>query len=238
MTRARELSKLSNQETLKIDTTNTRIGIGSTAPSSSLNVGLGITMDGPSGVITATSFVGDGSGLDGVASAGLGSAISDDSTSALNVLYYVNKSLDVTTDTTVTVPATSTSNIAYTNYQEIIVADTKNLIVADGDDLILDVLGISTVNTTTNPLSGVGGRVRAAYFTNKAGSGAPEFTYGTSVPTGMGVTCAGGLNMSGVSTVTGGFISAASTSACKITFSGQVLTFNVPGVGSTTLTLY
>ena len=102
-------------------------------------------MDGPSGVITATSFVGDGSGLDGVASAGLGSAISDDSTSALNVLYYVNKSLDVTTDTTVTVPATSTSNIAYTNYQEIIVADTKNLIIADGDDLLLDVLDLDEV---------------------------------------------------------------------------------------------
>jgi len=142
MTRARELANLSNQTTLKIDTTNTRIGIGSTSPSSSLNVGLGITMDGPSGVITATSFVGDGSGLDGVASAGLGSAISDDSTSALNSLYYVNKSLDITADTTVTVPTTSTSNVAYTNYQEIIVADTKNLIIADGDDLMLDVLNL------------------------------------------------------------------------------------------------
>ena len=145
MTRARDLSKLANETVWTIDTTNTRVGIGSTIPSSSLNVGIAITMDGPSGVITATSFVGDGSGLDGVASAGLGSAISDDSTSALNVLYYVNKSLDVTTDTTVTVPTTSTSNIAYTNYQEIIVADTKNLIIADGDDLLLDVLDLDEV---------------------------------------------------------------------------------------------
>ena len=145
MTRARDLSKLANETVWTIDTTNTRVGIGSTIPTSTLNVGIAITMDGSSGVITATSFVGDGSGLDGVASAGLGSAISDDSTSALNVLYYVNKSLDVTTDTTVTVPATSTSNIAYTNYQEIIVADTKNLIVADGDDLLLDVLDLDEV---------------------------------------------------------------------------------------------
>ena len=145
MTRARDLSKLANETVWTIDTTNSRVGIGSTIPSSSLNVGIAITMDGPSGVITATSFVGDGSGLDGVASAGLGSAISDDSTSALNSLYYVNKSLDVTTDTTVTVPATSTSNIAYTNYQEIVVADTKNLIVADGDDLLLDVLDLNEV---------------------------------------------------------------------------------------------
>ena len=145
MTRARDLSKLANETVWTIDTTNTRVGIGSTIPSSSLNVGIAITMDGPSGVITATSFVGDGSGLDGVASAGLGSAISDDSTSALNVLYYVNKSLDVTTDTTVTVPATSTSNVAYTNYQEIVVADTKNLTIADGDDLMLDVLDLDEV---------------------------------------------------------------------------------------------
>ena len=145
MTRARDLSKLANETVWTIDTTNTRVGIGSTIPTSTLNVGLGITMDGSSGVITATSFVGDGSGLDGVASAGLGSAISDDTTSALNVLYYVNKTLDVTTDTTVTVPTTSTTNIAYTNYQEIVVADTKNLTIADGDDLMLDVLDLDEV---------------------------------------------------------------------------------------------
>ena len=46
------------------------------------------------------------------------------------------------------------------------------------------------------------------------------------------------IDSSGITTSTGGLVSAASTSACKITFSGQVLTFNVPGVGSTTLTLY
>ena len=145
MTSARNLANLGNQQALAVDTTNTRIGVGSTSPTSSVNVGLAITMDGNSGVITATSFVGDGSGLDGVASAGLGSAISDDSTSALNSLYYVNKILDIAADTTVTVPATSTSNIAYTNYQEIVVADTKNLIIADGDDLLLDVLDLKEV---------------------------------------------------------------------------------------------
>ena len=145
MTRARDLSKLANDTVWTIDTTNTRVGIGSTIPSSSLNVGIAITMDGPSGVITATSFVGDGSGLDGVASAGLGTALSDVSTSPLNVLYFVNKSLDIADSTTVTVPATSTSDTAYTNYQDIIVADTKDLIIADGDTLMLDVLGLNEV---------------------------------------------------------------------------------------------
>ena len=145
MTRARELAKLGQNQVWTIDTTNTRVGIGSTIPSSSLNVGLGITMDGPSGVITATSFVGDGSGLDGVASAGLGTALSDDSTSALNVIYYVNKSLNISADTTVTVPATSTSDTAYTNYQDIIVDADQDLIIADGDSLMLDVLNMDEV---------------------------------------------------------------------------------------------
>ena len=145
MSRARSLSLLGNENTLSVDQTNSYVGVGSTIPSSSLNVGLGVTIDGNSGVVTATSFVGDGSGLEGVASAGLGTAISDDATSALNVLYYVNKSLDIADDTTVTVPTTSTSNVAYTNYQDIIVADTKDLIIADGDDLLLDVLGLKEV---------------------------------------------------------------------------------------------
>jgi len=236
MTRARELSKLSNQQTLKIDTTNTRIGIGSTAPSASLDVGQNIYADANSGVLTATKYAGDGSELTGVT--GIGTALSNTTTSPLNKIYYTNSLITIEDDITVEVPATSDSHAAYTSYEEIAVDSDNDLTISDGDDLILDVLGISTVTGTTNALSGVGGRVRAAYFTNKAGSGAPEFTYGTSVPTGMGVTGAGGINMSGVSTVTGGFISAASTSACKITFSGQVLTLNVPGVGSTTLTLY
>ncbi len=222
---------------LRIDNANQRVGIGTTNPEAMLQVGQNITMDGgASGIITATSFVGSGSDLTGVT--GIGTALSNTTTDFLNKVYYTNKTLTLGVSTTVEVPSTSDSHTAYMSYEEVAVAADKDLTIADGDDLVLDVLGISTVNTTTNALSGVGGRVRAAYFTNKAGSGAPEFTYGASVPTGMGVTGAGGVNISGVSTVTGGFISAASTSACKITFSGQVLTFNVPGVGSTTLTLY
>ena len=46
------------------------------------------------------------------------------------------------------------------------------------------------------------------------------------------------IDSSGITTATGGFVSAASTSACKITFSGQTLTLTVAGVGATSLTLY
>ena len=143
MTRARDLSKLANNVVWTIDTTNTRVGIGSTIPTSTLNVGIGITMDGNSGVITATSYVGDGSGLEGVASAGLGTAVAD--TGAGKEIYYVNKTLDIASDTTITVPTTSTSNVAYTNYQEIEVFDTKNLTIADGDDLMVDILQLGEI---------------------------------------------------------------------------------------------
>jgi len=58
MTRARSLSKLSNPATFTVDTDN-NVGVNSTSPKEKLNV---------VGVISATSFFGDGTGLTGVAS--------------------------------------------------------------------------------------------------------------------------------------------------------------------------
>ena len=128
MTRARDLSKLANEQTLTIDTTNTRVGIGSTYPTVQLDVGTG-------------QIKGDGSLLTGVT--GLGTAVATTGPGAS--VYYVNKTLDITEDTTVTVPTTSTSNIAYTNYQEISVDADQDLIIADGDSLMLDVLNMDEV---------------------------------------------------------------------------------------------
>ena len=125
MTRARELAKQANETTLKIDTTNTRVGIGSTYPTVRLDL-----KDG--------QIKGDGSLLTGVT--GLGTAVA--TSGAASNMYYVNKTLEITEDTTVTVPTTSTSNIAYTNYQEISVDADQDLIIADGDSLMLDVLNL------------------------------------------------------------------------------------------------
>ena len=68
-------------------------------------------------------------------------------------------------------------------------------------------------------------------------------TAGGSFSVGQNLTVTGNslvshIDSSGITTSTGGFVSAASTSACKITFSGQTLTFTVAGVGATSLTLY
>ena len=137
MTRARNLARLANSNAFTVSTDN-NVGINSTSPVEKLNV---------VGVVSATSFYGDGSNLEGVTSAGLGTAISDVDTSPLNKIYFVNNDLNITETTTLDVPSTATLNddgfrVAYTNYSDIIVDDTFDFIISDGDELQLDVLSL------------------------------------------------------------------------------------------------
>ena len=131
---------------LEVDNTNNRIGIGTSNPQALLQVGQSIKMDGPTGVITATKFVGEGSGLTGVS--GLGTAISSTATSPLSKIFFVNQTLDITSESTVTAPdsasqSTDGFNVAYTNFQDVSCDDGIDLIIADGTDLVLDVLQLS-----------------------------------------------------------------------------------------------
>ena len=59
MTKAVTLAELADQNVLSVDGANNRVGIASTQPTTTLDVG---------GTVTAVSFVGSGSGLTGVAS--------------------------------------------------------------------------------------------------------------------------------------------------------------------------
>ena len=215
MTRARELGKLANKNSLTADNTNNFVGIGSTQPdsrldvlggaqisgvttfSSRVDVGAAITIGAASGIVSATAFYGDGSNLDGVASAGLGTALAE--TQPGSVIYYTDSVLGI--GSTVVVDPPSTTNIAYTQYTEISVDENVDFIVAEGDDFVPDILGISTVGITT--LTGIGGRIRAGTFTNKAGTGAPQLTFGAEIPVGYGLTGAGGINVSGAATIGG-----------------------------------
>jgi len=138
MTRARSLARLANSAALTVST-DLNVGINSTSPVEKLNV---------VGVVSATSFYGDGSNLEGVTSAGLGTAISDVDTSPLSKIYFVNNDLNITATTTLDVPSTATLNadgfrVAYTNYSNIIVDDTFDFIISDGDELVPDVLSLS-----------------------------------------------------------------------------------------------
>lgn len=167
MTRARELSRLANANALTVDT-NLNVGIGSTTPDAKLDV---------VGIVSATAFYGDGSNLDGITSAGLGTAVEAGSLYGGEQIYYTNTVLSIGGTVTVNPPATS--SVAYTQYVEVAVDQDADLILEDGDELVLDILGIGTEGLTVLP--GNGGRVRADNFTNKAGTGAPTFPNGVTV---------------------------------------------------------
>ena len=130
MTRAVTLANLAIQDLLTVDGDNDRVGIGSTQPTVKLDV---------AGIVTATAFYGDGSNLEGVASAGLGTALSDGD-DAGSVIYFTDTTLGI--GSTVVVDPPSTSTVAYTQYQEVSLDADVDLIVAEGDDFIPDILGL------------------------------------------------------------------------------------------------
>ena len=146
MTRAVTLANLADTNIFTVDGANDRVGIGTTQPNEKLQV---------VGVVSATSFFGDGSNLEGVASAGLGTALSDVDTEANSVIYFTNTTLGI--GSTVVVDPPSTSNVAYTQYQEISLDDTVDLIVADGDDFVPDILGLEEGAMLFGANSGGGG---------------------------------------------------------------------------------
>jgi|TARA_R100000482_G_scaffold122782_1_gene71227 hypothetical protein len=91
-------------------------------------------------------------------------------------------------------------------------------------------------------------RVRANKLSNRAGSGAPELSYGAEVPVGYGITGAGGVNIAGVATA-GGFVgnltgnvtgnadsatsATSATSAAALTGTPDITVRNVTGVAGT-----
>ena len=91
--------------------------------------------DSASGIITAAQFSGDGGGLTGVS--GLGTALG---TGLLSNIFYFDKTLTVTSNTTVNPPASAST--AYTHFTEIELADGIELTIEDGDALVIDVLGL------------------------------------------------------------------------------------------------
>ena len=198
------LANIASGDALTVDNTNDRVGIASTLPTSTLDV---------VGIVSATAFYGDGSNLDGVASAGLGTAISE--TAPGDVIYYTDTVLSIAA--TITVDAPSSSNVAYTQYSEIAVQENIDLIIADGDDFIPDILGLSTEGVT--PLVGAGGRIRADNFTNKAGNGAPNFPKGI-VITGVATATSFAGNATGLTGTPN--IVIGSVTGTTGTFSGNV----------------
>jgi len=90
-----------------------------------------------SGIITAAQFSGNGANLTGVS--GLGTALA--SSGILKDIFYFDKTMSVSSNTTVNPPASAST--AYTHFTEVKIEDGVELTIEDGDALVIDVLGLN-----------------------------------------------------------------------------------------------
>ena len=91
------------------------------------------------GIITATSFRGDGSQLTGVVQSDTPLA----SSSASTVFYESDDETTVSVDTTLS-RSSGNSGVIYTKFQQVVVAPTISLIVDAGETFVVDAYGLRT----------------------------------------------------------------------------------------------
>ena len=170
MTRARNLSKLSNPAVFTVDTDN-NLGINSTSPVEKVNV---------VGVVSATSFFGDGTGLTGVASTDniiTGTAATFNSVVKVGTGITLDATSGIVTATGVNVTGVATASKFDGNATGLTGSPSINVtnITASGTLTYEDVTNVDSVGVVTARggfeigASGVGGTITAAGSAEFAG---------------------------------------------------------------------
>ena len=132
MTRAVTLASLADQNIFTADSANDRVGIGSTAPTTKLDV---------DGTVTATAFVGDGSELTGVS--GFATALSTDQTSPLNIFFKTPEQVQIGAGISIKVESDDASgNVAFIRESIVHVATGATFHVGSATTLVTNVLGV------------------------------------------------------------------------------------------------
>ena len=129
---------------LQVDNANKRVGIGTTNPQATLEVGSGsvILMDGDAGVITATSFVGSGENLTGI-SAGLGTALSSTQGTLDNLVYKASRNAYIGGGTSAYLVSDTTSGgMLFTRLAQITIGSGSTVHIGAGTTLQMNVLNI------------------------------------------------------------------------------------------------
>ena len=137
MTRARDLARFANNQALSVDG-DLEVGINSTSPAARLDVRGDVVI---TGVLTATTFVGDGSNLTGVS--GFATALNSSQSSPLLNVFKTPRKFDVGAGTSLTIESDATSgNIAFMRNAEVHVASGATVHVGSGTTLGTNVLSI------------------------------------------------------------------------------------------------
>ena len=137
MTRARDLARFANNQALSVDG-DLEVGINSTSPAAKLDVRGNVVI---TGVLTATTFVGDGSNLTGVS--GFATALNSSQSSPLFNVFKTPRRFDVGAGTSITVESDATSgNVAFMRNAEVHVASGATFHVGSGTTLVTNVLSI------------------------------------------------------------------------------------------------
>ena len=149
MTRAVNLANLADSTILAVDGVHNRVGVGSTQPSTNLDVVGNIHASGNltvDGTIPASQLSGalpaiDGANLTGVS--GFATALSTDQSSPLNVFFKTPKQINIGAGTSLTVESDASSgNIAFVREGIIHVATGATFHIKSNNTLVTNVLGV------------------------------------------------------------------------------------------------